>query len=290
MSSINDTLLPPKGMGYNPDLPDFRDRSYKITSPELVGKPLPSSVDLRITHPFIEKIPILDQGPLGSCVSNAVSTAIAFSKLKQKVEKNPDLLPVIDPTIDVFLASRLFIYYNCRRMEGTVSEDAGAMIRDGIKSVNRQGACKEDTWPYDIPVFTHKPSNQAYREALDHQVLLYRRIPSNNIESMKGCLAEGYPFVFGFSVYESFQTIDVAKTGITPMPKLEEKMLGGHCVIAESYSDEKQMFRCRNSWSSLWGEKGFFYLPYDYLSNSNLSEDMWVITSVEEGQRIKDKR
>ena len=116
-----------KGYGWVPDLPDARDYMYAAPLQVLTG--LPPKVDLRPQCP-----PVLDQGALGSCTANAIANAHLFDQRKQKA-KQP------------FLPSRLFIYYNERVMEGTVHSDAGAMIRDGIKSIAKQGTCAEKQWP-----------------------------------------------------------------------------------------------------------------------------------------------
>ena len=111
-----------------------------------------------------------------------------------------------------FAPSRLFIYYNERVMEHTVNLDNGAEIRDGVKSVNKQGVCPEEMLPYDIKKFADKPNAASYKAALKHQVLSYHRV-QRTLDQMKGCLAEGFPFVFGFTVYDSFESTTVAKTG-----------------------------------------------------------------------------
>jgi len=179
-----------------------------------------------------------------------------------------------------FVPSRLFIYYNERVIEGTEDQDAGAMIRDGIKSIAKQGVCPELEWPYLIRKFRTKPETKCYRDALDNQALTYYRV-TQTINQMKGCLAAGYPFVFGFSVYESFESSAVARTGKAPMPKPRETLLGGHAVMAVGYSDAQKRFTVRNSWGTKWGMKGYFTLPYDYLLSSDLASDFWTIRLVE---------
>ena len=179
-----------------------------------------------------------------------------------------------------FTPSRLFIYYNERAIEGTLNEDSGAMIRDGIKSVVKQGVCKETDWPYVIARFTKKPAKTCYTEAMNHQVVSYQRV-TQTLNQMKGCLASGYPFVFGFSVYESFETSTVAKTGKVPMPRSGETMLGGHAVAAVGYNDADQRFIVRNSWGGDWGKKGYCFMPYAYLTDPDLAADFWTIRMVE---------
>jgi C1A family cysteine protease len=246
--------------GWQPDLPDHRDFVY--AAPRAVLKKIPSKVDLRNSCPLV-----YDQGQLGSCTANAIGGAFEFELLKQ--DKTKDFIP-----------SRLFIYYNERVMEHTVNTDAGAQIRDGVKSVNKQGVCPETMLPYDISKFAAKPSATCYKEALKHQVLSYQRVQQTT-DQMKACLAEGYPFVFGFTVYDSFESSTVAKTGKVNMPKKNEGVIGGHAVMAVGYDDKTKRFIVRNSWGTSWGLKGYFTMPYQYLTDANLSDDFWTIRIVE---------
>jgi C1A family cysteine protease len=250
--------------GWVPDLPDHRDKMF--SAPLVHAGALPPTVDLRPSCPP----EVYDQGQLGSCTGNAIAAAIEFDQMKQGLA-------------DVFTPSRLFIYYNERVIENTVNEDAGAMIRDGIKSVNKVGAPHEALWPYSDAnpgPFQKKPSIQASNDARKHPALLYQRLPQ--VESqLKGCLASGYPFVFGISVFESFESEAVAKTGKVPMPKPKEKQLGGHAILAVGYDDHKRRFIIRNSWGPNWGVKGYFTLPYDYVLDENLSDDFWTIRTVQ---------
>ncbi len=245
--------------GWQPDLPDHRDLSYAAPGPVL--RKLPKKMDLRNGCPAV-----YDQGQLGSCTANAIGGAFHFDLIRQKAA--------------VFMPSRLFIYYNERVIENTVNNDNGAQIRDGIKTVNKQGVCPEPSWPYNISEFAQKPHANCYNEALKHQVLSYQRVV-RDINQMKGCLADGYPFVFGFTVYESFEGSAVAKTGILNLPKKTEKVVGGHAVLAVGYDDTGKRFVVRNSWGANWGQKGYFTMPFEYLLNENLSDDLWTIRLVE---------
>jgi C1A family cysteine protease len=191
-----------------------------------------------------------------------------------------------------FIPSRLFIYYNERSMEGTVGSDAGAQIRDGIKSVASQGDCPESLWRYDDTpadadgIFPPSaparlvPGPECYAAAATHKALQYQSI-DQNLADMKGCLTAGYPFIFGFTVYESFESYAVAKNGgNVPMPSAGERVLGGHAVMAVGYDDEDALFICRNSWGDGWGDAGYFYMHYAYLLDNNLSSDFWTIRVV----------
>ncbi len=250
--------MPGKSYGWVPDLPDQRDHLYAAPVRQLSS--LPSSVDLTAQCPGV-----YDQGQLGSCTANAIGAAIEFDRLKQAL---PDFVP-----------SRLFIYWNERSMEGTVGSDSGAQIRDGIKSVAKDGVCPETDWPYDITRFTEKPSDLAYEDAQLDRAVSYQRLVQN-LNQMRGCLASGYPFVFGFTVYESFETDQVATSGHAPLPAPNEQTIGGHAVVAVGYDDANQWFIVRNSWGSGWGMKGYFTLPYTYLTQSSLAADFWTIRMV----------
>jgi C1A family cysteine protease len=247
--------------GWNPDIPDQRDHLY--ATPPACLTSLPPRADLRKGCP-----PVYDQGQLGSCTANALAAAFQFDERKQKVKNR-------------FTPSRLFIYYNERAIEGTVAADSGAMLRDGIKTLVHEGVCPEQEWPYDIAKFTRKPTKRCYTDASTHKATSYQRLVQS-LQQMKGCLHSGYPFVFGITVYESFESNAVAKTGKVPMPAQKEKALGGHAVLAVGYDDSKQSLIVRNSWGPGWGDKGYFTLPYAYASDPNLAGDFWTVRLVQQ--------
>ncbi len=179
----------------------------------------------------------------------------------------------------VFVPSRLFLYYNERVIEGTVKADVGAAIRNGIKSVAHQGDCPESLWPYLIKKFKVKPPKKCYINALRYRAVEYQRL-QRDLDQFKGCLASGYPFVFGFTVYSSFESPEVKRTGIVRMPSSGEKVVGKHAVLAVGFNDSDQGFMVRNSWGADWGMKGYFTMPYQYLLDEELSSDFWTIRIV----------
>jgi C1A family cysteine protease len=247
------------GYGWVHDLPDARD--YMYAAP-LIRFPqgLPPSIDLRSECP-----PVYNQGQLGSCTANGIGGAIEFDQRKQGTK--------------TFVPSRLFIYYNERVIEGTVSTDSGAQVRDGIKSVATLGAPPEIDWPYNVAEFAQKPPAKAYTDAKTDVVSSYSRV-AQNLAQMQGCLADGYPFVFGFTVYESFESQQVTDTGVVPMPAAGETVMGGHCVVAVGYDSANRVFIIRNSWGTTWGMKGYCTMPYEYLLTASLASDFWTLRSV----------
>jgi C1A family cysteine protease len=247
-----------EGMGWKPDLPDPRDRLFAappaLTLPPYVGlKPGVSAV--------------FDQGQLGSCTANAIAALVRFVERKQGEHS--------------VALSRLFIYWYERYLEGSVDYDSGAYLRDGLKVVGSQGAPPESMWPYDISKFRDKPPIDLNDDALHHEALSYMRV-SRTLTALKSCLASGYPFVFGFSVFESFMKIGA--DGLGKMPASGEELLGGHAVLATGYDNRlyggSGGWWVLNSWGKSWGHYGWFALPYAYLLDSGLSNDFWTIRRV----------
>ena len=243
-------------MGWRPQLNDQRD--YKLTAPSRAT--LPAVVDMRTACPAV-----YDQGQLGSCTANGIAGLIEFDRMRQK------LAP--------FTPSRLFIYYNERVMENTVASDAGAIIRDGLKSVGTQGACPETEWPYNVNAFATKPPAKCYADAKLDRAVTYYAVPQT-LSAMQACLAGGDPFVFGFTAYPGLESDQAARTGVVNMPKRGESPIGGHAVVAVGYDNKLQRFICRNSWGAVWGQAGYFTMPYKYLTNQSLSADFWTIRTV----------
>jgi C1A family cysteine protease len=257
--------------GWVADLPDARDHLY--SAPHIALAALPPSVDLSagLPSPY-------DQGQIGSCTANAIAAAFEFALRKQNLTD--------------FMPSRLFIYYNERAMEGNAGTDSGAQIRDGLTTIAKQGVCPETEWTYDdtpadaisglFPAGAHdaeQPTPQCYTDALNNRATSYQRV-SQTLDQLRGCLAAGYPFVFGFTVYEGFESQEVAHSGEAQLPKHGEQVMGGHAVLATGYDDSQQRFLVRNSWGSGWGKDGYFSIPYAYVTNRHLASDFWTVRVV----------
>jgi C1A family cysteine protease len=242
------------------DRHDCRDHKYRLhlTAP-VPAQDLPRQVDLRPSCS-----PIENQGDLGSCTGHAIVGALEYEENVQQEQ--------------VVQLSRLFVYYNERAIEGTIYEDSGAEIRDGIKATAQYGVAKEDLWPYDPAQFTVKPSLEAYNDAMNRRALQYQSV-AQTLDAMTHCLAVfKRPIVMGIQVFESFESEEVARTGVVPMPRVGyEQCLGGHAVLCVGYDLDKEVFIFRNSWGEDWGDKGYFYLPFAYVLTPNLAEDFWTI-------------
>jgi C1A family cysteine protease len=241
---------------WRPDTPDFRDYTFAKHLSAAAPAVLPAVVDLRPSF----ALPY-DQGPLGSCTANALLGALQYVHIKLANDRTQ--------------FSRLFVYYNERLIENTVASDAGAELRDGIKTLAAQGVCAEVDWPYTVQRFRSRPLKTCYAKAVRNKIASYYRI--TDLNSALQCLASGYPFVFGFSVYDSFESDEVARTGVVPLPAIGEAILGGHAVCAVGYDLAAKVFIVRNSWGTGWGQAGYFTIPFDYVMNKNLADDFWTI-------------
>ena len=243
------------GYGWLPQLPDPRDAQLAIPP----NPQLPSQVDLRGSKNMPS---IYDQGQLGSCTGNAIAAAVDFDNCKQ--------------TGSFLTPSRLWIYYQERVIEGTVSSDSGGQIRDGMKAVAKLGVCPESDWPYDVSTFAQPPSQKDYSDALKDRALAYQSV-TQDLFALKSTLYSGLPVVFGFTVYQPFESSQVAQTGIVPMPSPTDTVVGGHAVVLVGYNDAVDRFFVRNSWGAGWGEHGYFEMPYLYVTSASLASDFWVI-------------
>lgn len=239
------------------------DKKYKSIVRMRSQESLPTSVDLREWCP-----PVYDQGQLGSCTANAGCCALQYD---EKVQQERDELK---------LASRLFLYFCEREIDGDVYNDGGSTLRTCIQALDSIGVCSEDSWPYNPDRFTTKPSSNCYEEAKNHRGVHSFSLSQNEYE-LKHCLAiHKRPFVFGFQVYDSFEGDQIAQTGIMSMPKHGEQCLGGHAVICVGYREDGY-FIVRNSWGTGWGDNGYFYMPKEFMLNPSYCSDFWCLQTVE---------
>jgi len=200
---------------------------------------------------------IFDQGKIGSCTANALTSIFEYDK--------PN-----------FKGSRLFLYYNERLYINETHKDEGAYLSDGILSLKSYGICEERYHPYIISNVFKEPSKEAYENGKKYYVLEALNI-SNDVNEIKSWLIKKEPIAIGIAIYSNFMN---SKTGMIGIPKQTDDFMGGHAVIICGFDDKNKIFILRNSWGVYWGDKGYFYLPYDYISNDELCGDLWIITRV----------
>ncbi len=234
--------------------------SKKFQAPEKIAKvDLPKKVDLRAHMTKIE-----DQGQTSSCVANALAGAYEYW-VRRDSKQDYDV-------------SRLFMYYNARWRNGDQNEDGGSVIQLAMEALKELGACAEKTWPFEKPLLLEKPNRTAYEEAAQFKIKEMQQVPLE-LEAWKQALASGYPVVFGCLLFDSFDECN-QRGGVVPMPSPKDvgrSSHGGHSMCAVGYSDSEKVFIVRNSWGDQWGDKGYCYMPYNYLMNPEFNGgDSWV--------------
>jgi C1A family cysteine protease len=254
--------------GWHPQRPDQRDHEFV---PTIARQAAPTAFALDITN-----IPVLDQGQQGSCTGHGTAGVVMFDQKKQGE-------PIIVP-------SRAMLYYDARLPEGTTGQDAGAQVRDAVAGLAQYGACPDSEFPYSDDVFNVAPSQQDYADGTRQEAVVYEAIRYPHLNQ---ALASGYPFVFGFTVYESFEGDQSLSTGVVPIPANDEQVLGGHCVWCWGYNARfssaftapngkripPRSKAIRNSWNATVGDGGDFYLPQWYFDTGQCS-DFWTVRRV----------
>jgi C1A family cysteine protease len=255
---VSEEVKPMHKFTCKPDSPDARDKLYRAEAITLK-----TFVDLRA-----ECSPVVDQGSIGDCTSaSSVNGLKEFQLIREKA-----FVPL----------SRLYHYYQERVLENDVDEDGGAELRDAVKVLQQTGTCKYSTWP-DTKGYKTTPSSIPDVEIAAYKITEYHRVLG--LDGLKSALTEGFPVVMGIKVYQSFEGTVASSTGVIPMPdENKEPCYGGHAVIVVGYDDAKSHMIVRNSWGAAWGDKGYFYLPYDYMKYVS---DMW--TSIDEPQQAEIK-
>ena len=242
-----------KRTGWIPDLPDHRDFVWGLGV-----VPAGKEIDLTMT-PYCP--PVYDQGDMSSCTGNSTETMQRFVHRK---------LGLGD-----FEGSRLFLYNEARMLEGSLRQDNGAAIRDVLKVLAKKGVCLERDFAYLPKNLLKAPPPAVEKKAVAHEATKYSRMTT--FASMLACLEDGYPFVTGITVYDSFMSDAVAATGEVPMPGPSEGVQGGHAVCVMGVLASRRRFLVRNSWGPAWGIAGNFTIPFEYLADKNLCDDSWTI-------------
>ena len=232
-----------------PSLPDDRDYIYRSDR----NVALRESVDLRQWDTIVE-----NQSYLGSCSSNAITNAYELM-VKQNY-----------PEYFVHL-SRLFVYYNTRLEDGSVNQDSGIYLRDGLKAIKKYGICSESLWPYNLDYWDDKPSDEAYEDAKKRSIIKYQKLTSTYY--ITEVLNDNKPVVFGMEIYDSFMQLDKSIFTVN-IPSRKEKSLGGHAMCMVGYDLKRRLFLAKNSFGEEWGMNGYCWIPFDYIKQEGY--DMWT--------------
>lgn len=280
-----------KGLGWLRDVPDFRDTTLSGICPKFhhkrgeqeqlysrAVKPIKNTLTSKKSLPkavnnFDFCSPVEDQGELGSCTANAAAGMVEYMERR-----------ATGAHID---ASRLFLYKVTRNLLGWQG-DTGAFLRTTMQALVLFGMPPEEWWPYEIETFDNQPDAFLYAYASNYKAIQYLRLDppgtaaKNVLVALKAAMSKGYVIMFGFSTYSSLGWgADIAY----PSPK--DSLDGGHAVLAIGYDDKHKFtdgrigaLKIRNSWSEDWGDKGYGWLPYDYVLDG-LATDFWTCYKLE---------
>ena len=211
---------------------------------------------------------VYDQGQCSSCTANAIAQAYRMI--------SPD---------KAFEPSRLYIYYKERLIESGSQNmtDSGADAQDGLTWIKEKGVASEAVWPYDLSNIEISPPASADVNAESHKLSTIVSLNSNTtstnlLTSLKSTLLASHPVLIGVELYTSFMSDTVAATGIIPMPNASEELIGGHELLIIGFDDTKEQFQVVNSWGNMWGDSGFCYFPYSYITNSQLTAEFRYFT------------
>ncbi len=232
-----------------PSLPDKRDYIYRSDS----TKVLRESVDLREWDTLVES-----QDSLGSCASNALTNAYEIIVNRNYPEYFTHL-------------SRLFIYYNARDEYGTINDDEGMFLRDGLKVLAKFGVCSEELWPYAIDKFDDRPTDECYKDAEKRKIIRYQKLISNYY--IIQVLNNNKPVVFGMEIYDSFMNLN-ERISTVSFPSRKEQSLGGHAMCMVGYDLKRRIFLAKNSFGTSWGNHGYCWIPFDYIRQEGY--DIWT--------------
>jgi C1A family cysteine protease len=248
--------------GWKPSLPSATAYAAKPTEGSDWRSEVKDMVD-----PRPDESPVKDQGQLGSCTSNALCATLENRLLQLGMYQGP--------------LSRLFLYYEERRLEGSVNYDAGAYGHDGFKVLRKVGVPLEELWPYDISQFSQEPPAECYEDKYLNKIgqyvhpgLPYSVSAQDRMERFKWWLTQGKEIAFGFTVYDSFESKEVQDTGIVPVPREDEAVLGGHEVLLVGYLPEYPDYGLvRNSWGTEWGLDGYCLMPWKVIASPYYADD-----------------
>ena len=250
------------------DPPDPRDHRKRYGEAMIPSKDVHPKVDLRM---YIDEI--YDQGPIHNCTANTLCAAFSLELKRQAKEQNQ--------TYFQFVPSRLFLFYNSRICDDTTDTDTGVSLRFALMAAHYMGFCGESFWPYKVENVTVKPPLTAYQAAFGNSIAKYERL-DQDIDQFRACLKAGFPFAFGFEIYSNFRDLD-NDHGIMPMPSAEDLANyepGRHAVLAVGYDDTTQLITVLNSWGKRFGDNGYFYMPYKYITEDKRAYDFWKIEDV----------
>jgi len=246
-------------LGCKKDPRDLRDIPMSLVLPPIT---IPKGVD------YTSKMsPVRDQKNEGTCVAFASVVGVKEYEDRKEYKKTIELSP-------------RYLYSQCKQIDD-IPDEEGTYPRVAMKVLLKYGVCPESFWPYrPYQTNDHKPG--ADKNAKTYRIQAYARLKS--VTEMKRSLVINGPFLAGVEVYDCWFTPKAQKTGLILMPKPDDELQGGHAICVVGYDDSRKLFKFKNSWSKKWADKGYGYLPYDYITK--YCQDAWSATDLIENPKM----
>lgn len=176
------------------------------------------------------------------------------------------------------LFSQDFLYTLAQKLDGIdhtkAGNEEGSTPKAIMQALQQYGVCLASTLSYNPdPKAIVKIDIKAYNEAKNYRIKNYVRV--KGVEEMKQAIALGKTILSGVIVTDTFM---YPEDGFVGLPS--GKLYGGHCIDIQDYDDELThtykngktltgFFRFPNSWDTTWGDKGFGYLPYEFINTQS---------------------
>lgn len=244
----------------------YDGRLYRLIGDNVVEKPLAEtyspcgenkthSIDLRT-----EFTPIKDQGEMGACSAFAVVSIYEYI-LKKNNQTDSDL-------------SERYVYYNVRAARNKEDEDCGSSYFDIIQTMGSEGVCLERLCEYDDSKLSDKPSPEAYADGRTRLITKAMNVKTD-LNDIRSAIAEGYPVAISLRIGDSF-----GQSGAFIKRPDPDEQCGNHAMVICGYSDEDKLFIVRNSWNTSFGDKGYCYIPYSYIGDTDYLNMACIITQI----------
>lgn len=241
-----------------------------LAAPELAqhgAASLPERIDLRALCS-----PIEDQGTIGSCAANAAVGALEYHQRRSNL-----------PDTDL---SRLFVYYNARRLAGNEAQDSGTFIHHAMAAILAYGACPEAMWPYQKAMWATRPIDPCYTAASGFAAIMYARAAPG--DACKAALVASLPIVFGAVLPAEMLQREAAATGRIEVPRgAWPEPGGGHAMLIVGYDDARGCWLIRNSWGADWGDGGYAQVPYEVMERYGIPGQFWVLGAVDQSAGLR---
>jgi hypothetical protein len=208
--------------------------------------------------------PVKDQGGEGACTAHAGTEA--FEWIDRAYFKNSRIY------------SPQYTYAKELIAQGDFPNDEGSDGTTLCGTLIVNGCCELSLFPY-VSGQIVRPTAAQDLDAAKHTLGSFHGLTgSKTALSILGDPTP-WPVLVGFTVYESFESDQVAKTGVYDPNLGAESVLGGHEVLMVGYdvgetptlrpSGSKPSALIMNSWGTGWGLSGFVWMALSVLDASD---------------------